>query len=91
MSEDEYIEQKHDRLYPELKRCPFCGGIAIYQSSLHVEPIRVENGAYIDADTYYWEYVECSGCGVQIQLQEDEPKETTIKKWNRRRPLVCLD
>ena len=91
MSKDEYIEKKHDRLYPELARCPFCGGLARYNSKLHVEPIIDENGAYIDADTFYWEYVECIECGAKIELGEDEEDETTIKKWNRRVTSVNSD
>lgn len=68
----------------DLLPCPFCGGEAKYVSHLSVEPIIDDNGAYIDADTYYHEYVFCQNCGATIELEEDEEDGLTIEKWNRR-------
>lgn len=70
----------------ELKRCPFCGGKAKYESSLYVKPLQDENGAYIDYDEmYYWERVYCTECGAEISSEsDDEEEEITITKWNRR-------
>ena len=69
---------------PELKRCPFCGGEAQTKSNILVTPIIDENGAYVDADTSYWEWTGRPICEIGFDLAEDEPEGTTIAKWNRR-------
>lgn len=69
----------------ELKPCPFCGGEVKTLSYVHVEPIiDPETGAYIDADTYYYEQTGCPTCDIWFFIEEDESEDTTIKKWNRR-------
>lgn len=68
----------------KLKPCPFCGGKAVYESEVEVIPIQDENGAYIDADTYYHEKTGCLSCDIWFFINEDEKEETTIEKWNRR-------
>lgn len=69
----------------ELKTCPFCGGVAITKSGVHVEPIiDPDTGAYIDANTYYYEQTGCPDCEIWFFIEEDESEDTTIKKWNRR-------
>lgn len=67
-----------------IARCPFCGGEAIHRSEVQVEPILDENGAYIDADTYYFEMTGCPACNIFFDIEEDESEGTTIEKWNRR-------
>lgn len=68
-----------------LKPCPFCGGEARTRSRVHVEPvIDQETGAYIDADTYYYELTGCPDCDIWFFIEEYESEGTTIKKWNRR-------
>lgn len=65
--------------------CPFCSGEAEYKSALNIRPVHDRNGAYIDADVDYWEYVVCKSCGAKIEsYDDDEPEEITIEKWNRR-------
>lgn len=70
----------------ELKKCPFCGGEAKYESSLNVTPQQDENGAYVDYDEmYYWERTYCTECGAEISSEsDDEKEEITITKWNTR-------
>jgi len=69
----------------ELKPCPFCGEEARTWSKVHVVPvIDQETGAYIDADTYYYEQTGCPNCDIWFFIGEDDSEDTTIKKWNRR-------
>ena len=70
----------------ELLPCPCCGGKAKFDCHLHIEPLIDENGAYVDyEDMYYWEYVCCTECGLEIRSDdEDEAEGITIQKWNRR-------
>ena len=77
---DNYINEINKSLSP----CPFCGGEAKFDCSLEVDPVIDENGAYIDADVWYWECITCTECGVKIELDEEEPEETTVRKWNSR-------
>ena len=68
-----------------LKPCPFCGGKAEFKSSIKVEPILDANGAYIDADTFYWEQTGCPKCDIWFtNLDDDEKEEITKDRWNRR-------
>jgi Lar family restriction alleviation protein len=68
-----------------LKPCPFCGGEAEYISNIDVHPILDENGAYIDADVFYYEATRCQKCGVGYESADaDEPEGITIERWNRR-------
>lgn len=68
-----------------LEKCPFCGGNAKTKSGVHVEPtIDPITGAYIDADTFYYESTGCPYCDIWFYIEENEPENTTIKKWNRR-------
>lgn len=65
--------------------CPFCGGEAEYKSELYIDPVIDEDGAYVDAESYYYEWVTCKNCGAEIQsANEDEPEGITIQKWNQR-------
>ena len=68
----------------KLDNCPFCGGKAVYESKLEVISILDEYGAYIDADTYYYENAGCPSCDIWFSISADGEEETTIKKWNRR-------
>lgn len=69
----------------KLRECPFCGGAGSTKSGVRVEPIiDPETGAYIDADTYYYEQTGCPACDIWFFIEEDESEDTTIKKWNRR-------
>jgi len=65
-----------------LKPCPFCNGEAKYETHVEVEPVIDENGAYIDADTYYHEYVWCPNCGIYTDTFDGEGE--AIASWNRR-------
>lgn len=68
-----------------LRRCPFCGGEAKTISEVHVDPvIDPETGAYIDADAFYQEQTGCPTCDIWFFIDEDEPEDATIMKWNRR-------
>ena len=69
-----------------LKPCPCCGGKAEFKCDLHIEPVIDESGAYSDADFYYWEYVRCTECGLEVRSdnEDDEHEGITILKWNRR-------
>ena len=68
----------------KLKPCPFCGGEAEMDNKLDIEPIIDQNGAYVDANTYYYEWTGCPKCNIWFNLGEDEPEGTTVEKWNRR-------
>lgn len=68
----------------ELKKCPFCGGEAEYSSRVEVNPVIDANGAYVDADVFYYESCGCPSCDIWFYNEEDEPEEITIKKWNMR-------
>lgn len=69
----------------ELKPCPFCGGTANFTHSLTIDPVIDENGAYVDADLYYWESVRCSNCNAEIYSDNENEKEgITVDKWNTR-------
>lgn len=80
MEQMETVEMKEVMVdEPYLERCPYCGGKAVYESSLEVVPIiDAETGAYIDAETYYSEFTGCNACGVGFWLEEDEPEGATI-------------
>lgn len=65
-----------------LRNCPFCGGKAKYETQVEVEPVIDENGAYIDGDTFYSEYVHCPNCGIYTDLYDGEGEAITA--WNRR-------
>lgn len=67
-----------------LERCPFCGGEAETKAHIHVIPIMDENGAYVDADTSYFEWTGCPICEIGFTIAEEEPDGITIEKWNRR-------
>ena len=67
-----------------LERCPFCGGEAETKALIHVIPIMDENGAYVDADTSYFEWTGCPICEIGFTIEEEEPDGITIEKWNRR-------
>ena len=70
---------------PVLLPCPFCGGKAIHKSEVHINPVIDKNGAYVDADTYYFEETGCPACNMFFFIErDDEPEEITIEKWNRR-------
>lgn len=77
--EDKLPEKK-----PRLENCPFCGGKAETHNKVDVTPVIDQNGAYVDADTLYYEWTGCPACDIWINLTEDEPEGTTVKKWNRR-------
>ena len=66
----------------ELKPCPFCGGVAEHHSILNVTPVIDENGAYIDADDEYYEWVECTECKASTLVTEYENE--SVELWNRR-------
>lgn len=68
----------------KLKPCPFCGGKAETKSCVNVTPIIDENGAYVDADTSYFEWTGCPICDIGFYIVEDEPEGVTIERWNRR-------
>ena len=69
----------------DIKKCPFCGGDAQYESKLEVQPVMDEEGYYIDADTYYWERTGCPVCDIWFfSDSDDEPEEITIARWNKR-------
>lgn len=68
----------------ELKPCPFCGGKAETHDKMDVVPIIGQNGAYVDADLYYYEWTGCPKCNIWFNLGEDEPEGLTLEKWNRR-------
>lgn len=68
----------------ELKTCPFCGGEAMYKSWIDIVPILDENGAYVDADTNYYEKTGCQACDIWFWAEEDDPEDITIERWNRR-------
>lgn len=69
----------------ELRRYPFCEGEAETRSWVNVDQIIDQaTGAYIDADTYYYEQTGCPVCDIWFCIEEDESEDTTIKKWNRR-------
>lgn len=70
----------------ELLPCPFCGSKAEYHSKLDVEPVIDSNGAYVDADTFYYEYTGCPNCEIWFYStdNDDEPEGSTILKWNKR-------
>jgi len=70
----------------ELLPCPFCGSKAEYHSKLDVEPIIDDIGAYVDADTFYYEYTGCPKCEIWFYStdNDDEPEGSTILKWNTR-------
>lgn len=77
---------------PELIPCPFCGGKAEYHSEVHVEPvIDPATGAYIDADTFYFERTGCLACDIWFHTCDDDMEGATIERWNSRamfRPVV---
>lgn len=68
----------------ELKPCPFCGGKAVHEAWVDVTPVYDENGAYVDADTFYFEKTGCPTCDIWFFISEDEEEESTVKAWNRR-------
>ena len=69
---------------PLLEPCPFCGGKATYNSEVHIEPVIDENGAYVDADTFYFESTGCPACHIYFNNTDDEPEGSTIEMWNKR-------
>lgn len=68
----------------QLKPCPFCGGEAEFHCEFHMNPVIDENGAYVDAEPFYFEDVTCKSCGVRIISDENEEEGSTIRKWNSR-------
>jgi len=79
---DEKEENKEESV--EVKPCPFCSGKAVTGNKLDVEPIIDQNGAYVDANTYYYEWTGCPKCDIWFNIGEDEPEGSTVEKWNRR-------
>lgn len=50
----------------KIKPCPFCGSVAKFENSFHIEPIIDEGGAYIDGEFIYWERTYCPKCDVGV-------------------------
>lgn len=78
---EKYIAEVESRLLP----CPCCGCKAKYINSLNITPVIGEDGAYVDADLYYFERTWCPECGLEVSSDDDnEPEEITVEKWNKR-------
>ena len=80
----------------ELKRCPFCGGEAKYESGVHITPAYDGNGAYVDiVDAIYSEQTGCPACDIWFysgyDYNHEEPEEITIERWNRRATDVDIE
>lgn len=67
-------------MYPEIKNCPFCGGLA---------KLEQKSKTVIKGELAYVTYVRCVKCcahGRRVRLGEDVQKSRliAIQNWNRR-------